>query len=158
MKRPGVNKKRGSLIELGCGVTLCSNSGANPVAEGGRCHLATLDEAAEIRIADNVGLSSVIICAAKHVQIGEGTIIGGGAIIMDTDFHERGADGAWKTSHVGTSMGIVIGKRCFIGARAILLKGVILGDDVVVGAGAVVTGKHGAGKTLVGNPARELSK
>ena len=49
-----------------------------------------------------------------------------------------------------------IGRGCFIGARAILLKGVTLGDRAIVGAGAVVTRDVPAGHIAVGNPARIL--
>lgn len=36
---------------------------------------------------------------------------------------------------------IVISKNCFTGCNSIILKGTVLGDDCVVGAGAVVCGK-----------------
>jgi acetyltransferase-like isoleucine patch superfamily enzyme len=49
---------------------------------------------------------------------------------------------------------IVIGNRVWIGASAIILPGVTIGDDAVVGAASVVT-KDVAPRTVVaGNPAR----
>jgi acetyltransferase-like isoleucine patch superfamily enzyme len=47
-----------------------------------------------------------------------------------------------------------IGSRCFIGANAIVMPGVSIGDGVIVGAGAVVTKVVPAGCVVVGNPAR----
>ena len=49
-----------------------------------------------------------------------------------------------------------IGKNCWIGAGAILLPGVTLGDNVVVGAGSVVTKHLPDNVVAVGNPCRVL--
>ena len=157
MGRPGINRKRGSVIRLGEGVTLCSSGMANPVAEGGRCRLATLAAGAELILGDGVGMSSTLICCAVRIEIGAGTQIGGGAMILDTDFHPRGADGTWLTNPAAVAKPVLIGQRCFIGARAIILKGVTLGDGAVVGAGAVVTRDVPAGVTVVGNPGKPIS-
>lgn len=48
---------------------------------------------------------------------------------------------------------IKIGNRCWIGKNAVVLPGVTLGDDVVVGAGAVVTKSFPSGVTVAGVPA-----
>ena len=49
---------------------------------------------------------------------------------------------------------IKIGDNCFIGARAIILPGVTLGNECVVAAGAVVTKSYPSGSVLGGNPAK----
>jgi len=49
---------------------------------------------------------------------------------------------------------IVIGNNVFIGTNAILMPGVTLGDDCIVGAGAVVTRDVPAGQVVGGVPAR----
>jgi sugar O-acyltransferase (sialic acid O-acetyltransferase NeuD family) len=51
-----------------------------------------------------------------------------------------------------------IGTRCFIGMGAIILDHITIGHDVTVGAGAVVTKDVPPGQTVVGIPARPLSK
>jgi acetyltransferase-like isoleucine patch superfamily enzyme len=155
--RPGVNLKRGSKIRLGRSVTLCNSGMANPLAEDGRCRLSTVDLDAELIIHDGVGMSSVIICCATRVEIGSGTIIGGGVMILDTDFHPRMPNGTWGTDPKTVSKPVTIGKNCFIGARAIILKGVTIGDGAVIGAGAVVTRNVPESATAAGNPARVVS-
>lgn len=52
----------------------------------------------------------------------------------------------------------VIGDRVDIGAGAIVLGELTVGDDAVIGAGAVVVDDVPAGATVVGNPARILSR
>jgi acetyltransferase-like isoleucine patch superfamily enzyme len=57
--------------------------------------------------------------------------------------------------HTGqTRLGrVIIGKRVHVGVGAILLPGTTIGDDSVVGAGAVVHGEVPPGSLVVGNPA-----
>ena len=52
--------------------------------------------------------------------------------------------------------GITIGDNCFIGLRATLLPGTVLGDNVIVGAGAVVRGSIPDGVIVIGNPAQSV--
>lgn len=51
---------------------------------------------------------------------------------------------------------VKIGKRCWIGAGAIILPGVTVGDDTVIGAGSVVTKDIPSGVVAVGNPCRAI--
>jgi acetyltransferase-like isoleucine patch superfamily enzyme len=151
--RPAVNRKRGTQITLGNSVTLCNSGIANPVANYGPCRFATVAAKAQIILHDQVGLSSCLICSAIKVEIGEGTIIGGGVMILDTDFHESLPGGGWGSDARSVAKPVTIGKQCFIGARAIILKGVTIGDGVVVGAGSVVTRDVPGNSVVAGNPA-----
>lgn len=54
------------------------------------------------------------------------------------------------------NMPIHIGRRCWIGAGAVILPGVTIGDDTVIGAGSVVTRDIPANVVAVGNPCRVL--
>ena len=75
-------------------------------------------------------------------MIGDNSNIGGNVKILDNDFHplEVEARNADISEKIGTRP-IKIGKNCFIGCNALILKGTELGDGCVVGAGAVVCGK-----------------
>ncbi|MCD8127208.1 MAG: sugar O-acetyltransferase, partial [Clostridiales bacterium] len=49
-----------------------------------------------------------------------------------------------------------IGRNCWLGAGVVVLPGVTIGDNTVVGAGSVVTKDLPAGVVAVGNPCRVL--
>jgi acetyltransferase-like isoleucine patch superfamily enzyme len=107
-------------------------------------------ENATMILGDNVYLNAGVILSSKaRIEVGDSTLIGHQTIIFDTDWH--GIDG-----HYAKEAPIRIGKHVWIGTRAIILKGVTIGDNAIVGAGSVVT-KNVAENTIVaGNPARQI--
>ena len=109
------------------------------------------DKGASIIIGDNVTINEgSIISAQQLIEIGDESLIAG-AIIYDTDWH--GIDGKkTKTSPIH------IGKHVWIGMRAIILKGVTIGDYAIIGAGSIVTEDVGANTLVAGNPARQIRK
>ena len=125
----------------------------NPLGNPQPCVLRTLARGAVLRLGRGVGLSGAVVCAALRIEIGEGTIVGSGAMIIDNDFHQPEGDHGWSGEALGTARGVRIGSGCFIGARAIILKGVTIGNRAVIGAGAVVTRDVPEGGCAAGNPA-----
>lgn len=82
-------------------------------------------------------------------------MIGAGACIWDTDFHPL--DPHQRREHQtrdASSAPVCIEGDVFIGARALILKGVRIGWGAVIGAGAVVTKHVEACQIVAGNPAR----
>lgn len=51
---------------------------------------------------------------------------------------------------------VVIGDNCWLGGNSVICPGVTLGNNVVVGAGAVVTKSFGDNVVLAGNPAKVI--
>jgi maltose O-acetyltransferase len=92
-----------------------------------------------------------VILDVARVTIGEGTQIGPAVHIYAAD-HPRDAE----TRRAGLEFGrpVEIGRNVWIGGGAIVLPGVRIGDDAIVGAGSVVTRDVAAGATVAGNPAR----
>lgn len=82
----------------------------------------------------------------KGIHIGDETYIASGAIIFSHDYCRR--------YHAHTR----IGKRCFIGANAIIMAGVHIGDSVIVGSGAIVTKNIPDGCIVAGNPAKIIKE
>lgn len=58
----------------------------------------------------------------------------------------------------GIKLNTYIGNRCFIGVRSIILPGISIGDEVIVGAGSVVTKDVPSNCIVAGNPARIIKK
>ncbi|MFC4728623.1 sugar O-acetyltransferase [Coralloluteibacterium thermophilus] len=98
----------------------------------------------------NFGCVILDVCP---VTIGDGTQIGPAVQIYAAD-HPRDPG----TRRAGLEFGrpVAIGRNVWIGGGAILLPGVSVGDDAIVGAGSVVTRDVPAGATVAGNPARPL--
>jgi acetyltransferase-like isoleucine patch superfamily enzyme len=114
-----------------------------------------------------LGWRSKIFCTTS-VTIGEGCWISDNVYLMDSDLHQlsmtkRIAD-AFAYSNGGAldyytgvpHAPISIGRGVWIGAGAVILKGVTLGDGCVVGASSVVTKDVPAGVIVGGNPARQI--
>lgn len=84
------------------------------------------------------------------VAIGADCLIGIATLFVTSDHRDPG--GALSRAVVPSR--IAVGDRCWIGARATILPGVTIGDDVVIGAGALVTGDCAPNATYAGVPAR----
>jgi maltose O-acetyltransferase len=92
-----------------------------------------------------------VILDVVEVTIGDRTQIGPGVQILAAD-HPR--DPALRASGLEFGRPVRIGRNVWIGAGAIILPGVSIADDAVIGAGSVVTRDVPAGATAFGNPAR----
>lgn len=155
--RPLISVAGNSQFILGDGVRMVSSLRANPLGCFQPCVLRTLTEKARLVLGKNVGISGVTICAGLSIELGEGTIVGSGAMILDNDFHSPLGEFGWANEYQKNARPIKIGRGVFIGARAIILKGVTIGDRAVIGAGTVLTKDVPAGQIAFGNPARVIS-
>ena len=151
----------------------CSSVGARPrvwgsvrvdnrgtISIGPRIRIRAVPWACEIAAGDGalleIGESTFInagvsISASRHVRIGDACEIGPGVLIMDNDFHRAG-----DLTLRPPSRPVRIGNRVWIGARAIVLKGVTVGDDAIIAAGSVVTSDVPAHSVVGGVPAHVI--
>jgi maltose O-acetyltransferase len=109
-----------------------------------------------IRLGEGVFLNcNCIVLDVCAVSIGDYTQIGPGVQILTPD-HPR--DPEQRRSGLEFGRPIHIGRNVWIGGGALVMPGVTIGDDAIVGAGSVVTRDVPNGATVAGNPARVLSK
>ena len=155
---PIVSFAPGSRVRVGRDAVLISDC---RFSEPGVSHpvvLRTLSPGAVLVIGDNTGMSGCTICASESVTVGSRCLLGADVFIADTDFHPVAPDGRrWRRDGVATAP-ISIGDNVFLGARAMILKGVSIGDDAVVGAGSVVVDDVPAGAVVAGVPARVVAR
>jgi acetyltransferase-like isoleucine patch superfamily enzyme len=92
----------------------------------------------------------------RSVRIGRHCLLAGGVQVFDMDGHP--IDAAERRSGMPTPGSgvapVVIGDDVWIGSRAMILKGVAIGDRAIVAAGAVVSKDVPADVVVAGNPAR----
>jgi maltose O-acetyltransferase len=115
-----------------------------------------VDYGYNIRLGRGVFLNyGCMVLDVVAVEIGDLTQIGPGVQILTPD-HPRGP--AERRSGLEFGRPIRIGANVWIGGGAIILPGVTVGDDAIVGAGAVVTKDVAPGATVGGNPARPIGR
>ena len=130
-------------VTIGDNVELVGNLGRSTFFKVG----GTLDIADEVFI--NRGCE---IYATTDVTLGYDATLAPGIVIRDSDMHA--VDGGEVQRGP-----VEIGAGAWIGTRSIVLKGVTVGDNAVVGAGSVVTDDVPPDTVAAGNPAevvREL--
>jgi acetyltransferase-like isoleucine patch superfamily enzyme len=109
------------------------------VAEGARLHLGS----------GFLNTGSLVVCTTE-ISIGEMCLFGEQVIIRDDDSH--GIDDRPRRAP------ITIGDKVWVGMRAMILKGVTIGDGAVVAAGSVVTRDVPTGALVGGVPAQVIRK
>lgn len=128
------------------------------IAAGGHCRIedrllmyggssVIVERGARLHIGD-VGMNNgaSIVCFSE-ITIGNDVLIGPEVCVRDSDSHAIAGSGS-------PTRPIAIGDHVWIGLRAMILRGVRIGDGAVVAAGAVVTRDVEPGTLVAGVPAR----
>jgi acetyltransferase-like isoleucine patch superfamily enzyme len=123
----------GDGVEIGAGTTLVVGPGA------------------EMLIGDRVFISGLCTIAAEgRVAIGAESMLGEMVSIRDHDHDPAYAPRSGRTKQAD----VRIGERVWIGAKASVVRGVVIDDDAVVGAHALVNSAVPARSLAVGVPAK----
>lgn len=133
--------QEGATVELGERAWLRTEYGSN---------LVTAFPGARISVARDALLNGTMLHSKGSITIGCESRLAFGARIFDADLHDLDSETPEGISPV------TIGDRVWIGADAIVLRGVTIGDDVVIGAGSIVTKDIPARCLALGAPAKPI--
>ncbi len=105
--------------------------------------------------------NSAIICH-KRICIGNGCLISWDNLFMDTDFHtiyHAHSDDQTSNSILNEARDIIIGDRCWLCCRCMILKGTRIASDTVVAAGSTLAGKTiDTNHVIIGNQGKIIKE
>ena len=143
---------------FGENVVINSSLRSNPIG-GAEKTIISISEGAKLEIGENTGISNTTIVCRKHIRVGKNVRIGGNTCIYDTDFHSLDLKKRISANDDDIKCReIVIADGAFIGAHCIILKGVTIGENSIVGAGSVVTKDIPDNEIWGGNPVKFIRK
>lgn len=107
-----------------------------------------------VHFGDNVYANfNLTLVDDTHIYVGDHTMIGPN-VTLATAGHPINPE--LRAQNYQYNMPIHIGRNCWLGAGVIVLPGITIGDNVVIGAGSVVTKDLPDGVVAVGDPCRVL--
>lgn len=151
--KPRIIRWGNPTIIIEDGVTFDSDPMHN---DAGIIHPCTLSVTGNGRlyIGENSGFSGVQVCCTNSITIGRNVWVGVNVTIYDTDFHPIDPYERLKLDTSAKSGDVIIDDGVWIGANAMILKGVHIGKGSVIAAGSVVTKDVPEFTVFGGNPAK----
>lgn len=131
-------------VEFGNDCLIISNA-IKPV------YLRTLSSSAHIKLGDSAGLNGTSIQCIKNVNIGELSNIAD-AYITDTAAHSLSKDRRNHLAEQATSKEVNIGRNVWVSVQAVILHGVNIGENSVIGACSLVRKDVPSNVFAAGNP------
>jgi len=157
---PIINVSLKGKVIIGKKFAMNNGKYRNMIGRQQRCYFI-VEKGGELAIGNNVGISSTAIVCHNKISIGNNIRIGGGVVIYDSDFHSLNAQHRNNIPEIKNSVRtapINIKDGVFVGAHSIILKGVTIGSNSIIGAGSVVTKSVPDNEIWGGNPAKCLKK
>jgi acetyltransferase-like isoleucine patch superfamily enzyme len=152
-----IDVTRKGSVNIGRALKINSGNHHNVIGRQQKC-IFWVD--GDLNIGDNFAVSATAIICTHKITIGNNVTIGGNTVIYDTDFHNldpniRNTKDDNKTAKRAP---VFIKDNVFIGAHTTILKGVIIGENSIIGACSVVTKSIPANEIWGGNPAKFIRK
>lgn len=139
---------RSTIVRLDKNATLQTNGSFSLFYD---CDLIVF-EGATLELGSGFFNSNVKVRCKDRIKIGNNVAISHDVTIMDSDAHQVKYDGYKITNP------IEIGNNVWIGSKALILKGVKIGDGAIIAAGSVVTKDVPANSMVAGVPAKVIKQ
>lgn len=153
------DKKKINQVQLGENVKIYDFVNLYGCRIGDNTKIGTFVEIQKgVEIGRNCKISShSFICEGVH--IGEGVFIGHNvSFVNDMKPRAVNSDGSLQTEEDWTLVETYVKNGASVGTGAVILGGVTIGENALIGAGAVVVKDVPANTTVVGNPAKIINK
>lgn len=154
----GIISVRGKgKLTLGKGVKINSSFKSNPVGNAFKTAFY-IGPNGKVAIGNNTGISNSLFYSIESIVIENSVLIGGGCQFLDNDFHPIKLEDRNNNDSKINSSPIRVHKNVFIGTSCIILKGVTIGENSIIGAGSVVASSIPKNEIWAGNPAKFIKK
>ncbi|HWC25821.1 MAG TPA: DapH/DapD/GlmU-related protein [Solirubrobacteraceae bacterium] len=129
---------------------------ASPLFYSGYCYVEAARPDARIEIGDRTEFNNNLMIKSEGagIRVGCDGLFGAHVEIFDSNFHDLHP--ARRNAGTQRMAPVEIGDNVFVGMGVRILKGVTIGSDSVIGAGAVVSSAIPAGVIAAGNPAKVI--
>lgn len=140
-----VFRSRNSTICIGSKCIFNSSGYTNHIGINHRCILTTMASGAKLIIGEKCGFSGCSITAFNEVIIGNNVRVGANCVIADGDFH-------LDDPRISNPKPINIGNNVWLGYGVVVMKGVTIGENTIIGLNSVVTKDIPSNCIAAGNP------
>ena len=153
---PIIRRYPNSAIRFGDNCKFNSSKNSISLGLSQPCVFDTGKEGAEIIFGNNSGATGLKIQARSRITIGNNVLIGAYCTILDNDSHNSNPTEREKS--IIPSRPIIIEDNVFIGLNSVILKGVTIGKNSVIGANSVVFNSIPENSIAIGNPCKVIIK
>lgn len=143
---PFLQKARKASASIGSHCTFRSQSTSNLIGINRPC-IISVHQLGNLRIGKNCGFSGTVIGCFKEIIIDDDVRCGANTLITDSDWH-------LDDPRSGLPKAIHIHRNVWLGVGSMILKGVTIGENSIIGAGSVVTKSILPNVVAGGNPCK----
>ncbi len=145
-------KVRNGRITIGEKCTFRSYATSNLIGVNRPCIISAIgNDSPIVEIGNNCGFSGTVIGAFNKVILGNNVRCGANTLITDSDWH-------LDDPRSGKPSPVIIADNVWLGVNVMVLKGVSIGENTIIGANSVVTKDIPANVVAAGNPCKVLKK
>lgn len=136
-------------MTIGRNCRFMSLSTGNPIGINHKCMLTTYNKNAKLTIGNYCGFFVTSILCFERITLGNCVRVGANCLIMDGDAHQ-------DDPRAGKNKPILIEDNVWLGGNVVVLKGVTIGRNSLIGMNSVVTKDIPANVIAAGNPCRVI--